>query len=457
MGSNEESGLLEGRFDEASQRDVLELAARLQREHFDTMSASEIEVAATEAGLNPEFVREAIRRIGNGPKLDSKVEKTAEESKQTQAGEWAVALGVPFFIAIVFLAKAMGNGDSPGPHVALAVFISIFAAVLVALAAVGVKAMTGRPVEGIRLKPKFRLSLGAAVIYALNGISAIFTLFQVGNEGGPWGILFVLCLSPFLGAVQRNPRSAYWAGVVAMCLTCCAQWLNSTVLGEHGPGAMVWVISITAASIVNGLLALAGFGVWSYFNKNDAASRDRAEMLRQLFELQSALEAHREHRVFLSVDVVGSTAMKYGVTDLEIEHTFREYQAWVGETVRLFGGEVQVAAGDGAMAMFRDAGSAVSAAKRLQETMREFNERRNRLPIPFAIRCGLSEGKVGIDGRTPLGHIQSPVIDRAAALQKLAEPGQIVVTSEMIVSAMPVLGSLRRTELTTGESAYVWP
>ena len=51
-GDQLKSGLTEGRFDEASQRDVLALAARLQKEHLETMSAAEIEQAAIEGGMN---------------------------------------------------------------------------------------------------------------------------------------------------------------------------------------------------------------------------------------------------------------------------------------------------------------------------------------------------------------------------------------------------------------------
>ena len=87
----------------------------------------------------------------------------------------------------------------------------------------------------------------------------------------------------------------------------------------------------------------------------------------------------------------------------------------------------------------------------------EFNATKNRLADPFRIRCGIAEGKIGIDARTPLGQIQSPVLDRAAFLQKYAEPGSVVVSKELIESAMPVLGSLHQRELIDGRAVYSWP
>ena len=100
----------EGRFDEASQRDVLALAARLQKMHLETMSASEIEAAAVEGGMDAAFVREAIRRVST-----STVSKSigAEEEKETSSpGEWTVGILVPLLVGgILFLRNLESHGN----------------------------------------------------------------------------------------------------------------------------------------------------------------------------------------------------------------------------------------------------------------------------------------------------------------------------------------------------------
>jgi class 3 adenylate cyclase len=168
----------------------------------------------------------------------------------------------------------------------------------------------------------------------------------------------------------------------------------------------------------------------------------RATLLRMLFELQHALEAQKQHRSFLSIDVVDSSGMKLEASDLAVEHSFGQLHRWLGEVVRACGGELHSAAGDGMMCLFGDEAQAVRAARRIQEGIAGFNAEQNRLPQPFRLRCGVSAGDVAIEPGVPLGAVQSAVIDRAAALQRRAEPGGVVVGSETLAAGQAELGSL---------------
>lgn len=55
------------RYDAAMQQKVIALALRLQQEHRETLTAAQIEEAAEEVGLEPEFVRRAIAEISAEP------------------------------------------------------------------------------------------------------------------------------------------------------------------------------------------------------------------------------------------------------------------------------------------------------------------------------------------------------------------------------------------------------
>ncbi len=455
---------VDGRFDEASQRDVLALAARLHKQHLETMSAAEIEQAAVEGGMDGAFVREAIRRISAN---ESSVETPTTASPSATAGEVAVGISVPLVVFCVFALRYIQTHGGTGAPTVLALLIGV----LLLIAAVYFVARNGRVAAANKVteaaRNTYAFGLGSQRSEPLNigrivttGI-AVLTLATIpfcGFEGPAAQFWFLGVLSPFIGGFCSQSKTAFWKAASIGAIGAVLAGLETVFRLNAHLDASYWPVSMTALGTVYGLLGLAGFGVSSRVNRSKTAKShfDRAEVLAQLFELQAALDRNQETRTFLSVDVVNSSAMKASDNELEVEYSFRQYQAWIAETVRSFGGEIQLAAGDGAMAMFRDPSSAVSAAKQLQLGIDTFNGSKNRLTSPFQIRCGIAEGRIGLDARTPIGQIQSPVLDRAAFLQKYAEPGSVVVTKELIEIAMPVLGSLHQRELIDGRPVYCW-
>lgn len=55
------------RYDAATLKKVTALAEQLQRQHEETLSASQIELIGAEVGLEPHFVRRAIEQVGRTP------------------------------------------------------------------------------------------------------------------------------------------------------------------------------------------------------------------------------------------------------------------------------------------------------------------------------------------------------------------------------------------------------
>ncbi|MGV3721411.1 MAG: hypothetical protein ACO1SX_10930, partial [Actinomycetota bacterium] len=139
------------------------------------------------------------------------------------------------------------------------------------------------------------------------------------------------------------------------------------------------------------------------------------------------------------------------------EYSFAQFQQWISETVRAFGGEMHSAAGDGAMCVFREDAAALRAARALQEGAATFNARHNRLSRPFRIRCGVAAGEVAVDPQVSIGQMQSPVIDRAAHLQKGAAPGDILVSGELAAAGLVELGQLAPAAgPANGEPVFSW-
>jgi class 3 adenylate cyclase len=187
------------------------------------------------------------------------------------------------------------------------------------------------------------------------------------------------------------------------------------------------------------------------------ADLSRDELLHLLFEIYRRLEAQKKSAAFLSVDVVESSAMKRAGTSLTAEYTFGQFQRWIDQVVQQCAGETYTPAGDGVMCRFGSDAEALRAARRLQQELARFNEEHNRLPQPFRIRCGVSAGEIAFEAGSPISGLRSAIIDRAAALQKRAAPGGILVSGEVAAAALMELGPLTPlAEPIAGEPAFEW-
>lgn len=253
--------------------------------------------------------------------------------------------------------------------------------------------------------------------------------------------------------MRRAVVRAWWA----------AGWLVPIIVallfGPKGgaPGPMVMCSLLAWATYIGGGIVLNGWMREGEAALTPNAPVSRHDLLDALFTLQHVLEGQKEHRAFLSVDVVGSSELKRGEPELATEHSFAQLQKWFLETARAFGGEVHSAAGDGTMCVFRDDASALRAARALQEGAAEFNRRHNRLSRPFQIRCGVTAGEVAVDPQSSIGQMHSPVIDRAAQLQKSAEPGDIIVSGELAAAGIAELGGLvPGPTSTSGMPSFSW-
>ena len=76
---------------------------------------------------------------------------------------------------------------------------------------------------------------------------------------------------------------------------------------------------------------------------------------------------------------------------------------------------------------------------------------------PFRVRCGVSAGLVALERGGSIGHLHSVVVDRAAALQKHAAPGSIIVGAEVRSDAEAELGDLEPAPAIPGAGAgFAW-
>lgn len=393
------------RYDAETQQKIIALASRLQQERDQTLTAEQLAAAGSEVGLEPAFVREAVARLDAAqeretlPRPITARTTTQATVRRRQRSERAAVL--------------------PAKHIrsrliglAWAVFFGVF------------------------FGEANRDPVSALVVPGLAAVTA------------------------WQGGVLGGKRSGFWAGAaLVFVMLFVARAVGFPFMPDFAP-----LVLLMAAGGLTG--ALGAFVAQKRAPQREAEEEtvadavpgemNRAALLDQMFALQRQLAGQKRRAAFLSVDVVGSSQIKQAARttgdELAVKHAFGQYHRWVEGIVATHGGRVQAAAGDGVMCLF-EAGTgenaaapearAIRAARDLQTRLAAFNASQgSHLSAPLRIRCGVSAGEVAIEAGAPVGHLQSVVIDRAAALQKRAAPGDIVVDEASAVAALTELGAL---------------
>lgn len=252
-------------------------------------------------------------------------------------------------------------------------------------------------------------------------------------------ILLTFVAYPLLGFISGSVARAAAASTllfvtssVAYCLPLGPQaWTTMIREYQAQPGLSAGMFGLF---LVLGVLG----GVGARIEERNALRtrlqmQDHAAILGEIIRLQERLKKDFANVCILVVDCVGSTAMKQGADHLSVEYSFRSFQNLVAKVVTKNGGTIHHAAGDGAVAHFSSANSAMLAAKEIQTELSEFNRVENRLASPFRCRIGLHSGQVygSVDDV-----IFTQVIDIAAHIEKSAPAGGIVAT-ETVVTQLP--------------------
>ena len=331
-----------------------------------------------------------------------------------------------------------------------------FGAVLDENAIQAVSEATGQPTELVRLALKLRAdsrqnaleSLRAQFLtlepdvrrYVTTGVAAMLTAFfhaleqRVAGPGSQYGIfdmvaLVFLTMGIYNVCVARDAKTSAVAGAI----------LGGGIFAGNSLFRFIMQLptEIAAFALVPavGLGAVAGVLLHRLVSKfrpqlglTDPVE-ERQALLRQLVDIQDRLRADEHAATFLSVDIVGSTRMKEIADPLAVEYTFTQYHEFVERIVRKVGGRVHSTAGDGMTCAFEHPQQAFGAARTIQSGLIELNTFRNKVGVPIVVRQAVHTGKVlraeGADIRSVnFAH----VIDIAAHLQKLADPGTVAVS-----------------------------
>lgn len=187
-----------------------------------------------------------------------------------------------------------------------------------------------------------------------------------------------------------------------------------------------------------------------------AKNMGRAELLRAFAEAKKNLDALGKEVAFLSVDVVGSTAMKEREERAAVGYDFAQYRKLV-ETIFAGRGVLKATwTPDGVMACFPEVEDAIQAAKDIIFQLKDFNKNVKLMRQEFVVRCGVNAGYVHFDEATPLEEMSDRVIDIAGHMQKYAAPNSVSVARKVIEPMRDTAGFESTAEIVDGYEVSRW-
>src|SRR5579871_55761 len=183
---------------------------------------------------------------------------------------------------------------------------------------------------------------------------------------------------------------------------------------------------------------------------------DRQELLRIFAETKKKLDSLGREVAFLSIDVVGSAAMKEREDPASVQYDFNEYRKLVENVFRARGVLKSAWTPDGVMACFASVDEAVSAGKDVINGLNHFNRNVKLMSRDFSVRCGVNAGFVHFDDVTPLEAMSDRVIDIAGHMQKYAKPGSVAVARKVIEPLRDLKGFEPAHKVVDGYEVAQW-
>jgi class 3 adenylate cyclase len=250
----------------------------------------------------------------------------------------------------------------------------------------------------------------------------------------------------------RNRKNQWWlhaAGLAAAGALLLVLQIAVVALSPHAEGFPVlrFAASLAASSVV----FFAGWEWRFYLQNRNLAQRIQpsaaaVETLRQrevtrrkdltldeTLRMQADLQAYIQKKFVrevtaLDIDIAESTRLKEGASPEEVIKCFAEYWKLVDLAALTKTGRLLNRAGDGAIYLFGQAEHALQCALDIRQKLKDFNQKANTLKAPFAVRMGLNTGEILEDPTKKTADVFSQVLDVAGHLQKMASPGEILVS-----------------------------
>jgi class 3 adenylate cyclase len=187
------------------------------------------------------------------------------------------------------------------------------------------------------------------------------------------------------------------------------------------------------------------------------SEKARAQLYKEYQQIEQALsDAKRRRCAFLSVDVVGSTSIKSGESEIAVTSTFRAYENLLRRIFKATQAWKESWTPDGVMVCFLNLSDAIKAAQAILRQLPAFNERNNRLKGKFEVRCGVNEGEVVIFDDSAVEKLVEQTIDVAGHMQKNATPGTLLLSQAVYDALQDRSGFQLTDQKVDGYATYEW-
>lgn len=187
------------------------------------------------------------------------------------------------------------------------------------------------------------------------------------------------------------------------------------------------------------------------------SEKARAQLYKEYHEIEKALsEAKRRRCAFLSIDVVGSAAIKSSETEIAVTSTFRAYENLLRRIFKATHAWKEAWTPDGVMICFLNLSDAINAGQAILRQLPAFNERNNRLKGKFEVRCGLNEGEVVIFEDSAVEKLVEHTIDITGHMQKHATPGTLLLSKDVYDVLQDRSGFRPTGQEVDGYATYEW-
>jgi len=192
-------------------------------------------------------------------------------------------------------------------------------------------------------------------------------------------------------------------------------------------------------------------------NEGRSDGKARAQLYKEYHEIEKALsEAKRRRCAFLSIDVVGSAAIKSSETEIAVTSTFRAYENLLRRIFKATHAWKEAWTPDGVMICFLNLSDAINAGQAILRQLPAFNERNNRLKGKFEVRCGLNEGEVVIFEDSAVEKLVEHTIDITGHMQKHATPGTLLLSKDVYDVLQDRSGFRPTGQEVDGYATYEW-
>jgi hypothetical protein len=473
----------ERRYDPDTLRKVTALATRLQHDHHERLTASQMESIGLEVGLEPEFIQQAIVQLEEEhARMEAERQRLAEEKQQS---EDLVAQRRKVQEQAVMTRTEQRLETSATKAEFYSVCAALTAPMLFGLMAYYFKSGSA-----------FQPFLGQSVIAPRAGAMQLFTMISpwplalmLGFAAGKKRVGFVAAATlilalaptvPFLAAASPEQYQeilrtltdhvgemflyAMLALPVACTLGVAGAWIRQQYFPfpagksrQEGVGQPVQHKEYTVSrpemvSLLHNMQPAPGMYGSPYMQAQpqpylQAQMPSQVRVHPHVQQVQPHMVGQKERRAFVSVDVAGLAELRQSATLVAVDYSFGQLRAWIEEIVKGNGGELQAGADGSLLASFPTDGQGVRAARQLQERLPQFNKSLNRLPLPFRLRCGLSAGETA----------NNAAIERSQALLRTADGGDTLISSELGATALAEMGQLTPLPGSLmGDMAFVW-